>query len=116
MLLVTTPSETTRFVVAKSIRLAQEAGIENIGLVENMESHVCASCGHVSRLFGTEATEEESPYGAVSLWGSIPFDPRLGASTDEGHPLINVDPAAAASVALQALVERVSEHIKGGVQ
>lgn len=116
MLLVTTPSETTRFVVAKSIRLAQEARIENIGLVENMESHVCPSCGHVSRLFGTEATEEEPPYGAVSLWGSIPFDPRLGASTDEGHPLITVDPTAAASVALQALVERVSEHIKGGVQ
>lgn len=114
LLLVTTPSETTRFVVAKSIRLAQEAMVDNIGLVENMESHVCSSCGHVSRLFGTEAATEEHLHGSVSLWGSIPFDPRLGALTDQGDPLITAEPESAASSALQALVERVSKHIKGG--
>ena len=114
MLLVTTPSETPRFVVAKSIRLAQEAMIENIGLVENMESHVCSSCGHASRLFGTGQDLEEDSEETLSLWGRIPFDPRLGASTDQGKSLISREPDSATAVALEDLVERVSKYIKGG--
>ena len=114
MLLVTTPSETTRFVVAKSIRLAQEAMIENIGLVENMESHVCPACGHASRLFGTGQDLEEDSEETLSLWGRIPFDPRLGASTDQGKSLIRREPDSATALALEDLLERVSKYIKGG--
>ena len=114
MLLVTTPSETTRFVVAKSIRLAQEAMIENIGLVENMESHVCPSCGHASRLFGTGQDLEEDSEETLPLWGRIPFDPRLGASADQGKSLVSTEPDSVTAVALEDFVERVSKYIKGG--
>ncbi len=114
MLLVTTPSETTRFVVAKSIRLAQEAMIENIGLVENMESHVCASCGHASRLFGTGQDLEEDSEETLPLWGRIPFDPRLGASADQGKSLVSTEPDSVTAVALEDFVERVGKYIKGG--
>ena len=114
MLLVTTPSETARFVVAKSVRLAQEALIDNIGLVENMESHICSSCGHISKLFGRELSQENEPDKSVPLWGSIPFDPRLGVSTDQGEPLIKLEPSSPASLALGKLVDKVSELIKGG--
>jgi ATP-binding protein involved in chromosome partitioning len=111
MLLVTTPSETSRFVVSKSVRMAREASVGTVALVANMVGHTCPECGHVSELFtgdGANRLEEES---GVPLWAEIPFDPRLGAATDSGTPLVITDPDAHSSRAILALADRVEEHV-----
>jgi len=111
MLLVTTPSETARFVVSKSVRMAREAAVETVALVSNMAGHTCSECGHVSELFtgdGANRLEEES---GVPVWAVIPFDPRLGAATDSGTPLVISDPEAHSSRAICALADRVEEHV-----
>ena len=111
MLLVTTPSETSRFVVSKSVRMAREAAVGTVALVSNMAGHTCPECGHVSDLFagdGAKRLEEES---GVPLWAEIPFDPRLGAATDSGTPLVITDPDADSSRAILTLADRVEEHV-----
>ncbi|MCH7933253.1 MAG: P-loop NTPase [Gemmatimonadetes bacterium] len=111
MLLVTTPSETSRFVVSKSVRMAREAAVGTVALVSNMAGHTCLECGHVSDLFagdGAKRLEEES---GVPLWAEIPFDPRLGAATDSGTPLVITDPDADSSRAILTLADRVEEHV-----
>ena len=111
MLIVTTPSETARFVVAKSVRMALEASVGTVALVSNMSGHTCSECGHVSELFsgdGAKRLEEES---GLPVWAEIPFDPRLGAATDAGTPLVITDPAAESSRAIIALADRVEEHV-----
>ena len=111
MLLVTTPSETSRFVVSKSVRMAREASVGTVALVANMVGHTCPECGHVSELFtgdGANRLEEES---GVPLWAEIPFDPRLGAATDSGTPLVITDPDADSSRAILVLADRVEEHV-----
>ena len=111
MLLVTTPSETSRFVVSKSVRMAREAAVGAVALVANMVGHTCPECGHVSELFtgdGAKRLEEET---GVPVWAEIPFDPRLGAATDSGTPLVMTDPDAHACRAILALADRVEEHI-----
>ena len=111
MLLVTTPSETSRFVVSKSVRMAREAAVGTVALVANMAGHTCPECGHVSELFagdGAKRLEEES---GIPLWAEIPFDPRLGAATDSGTPLVITDPDADSSRAILALADRVEEHV-----
>jgi ATP-binding protein involved in chromosome partitioning len=111
MLLVTTPSETARFVVSKSVRMAREAEVGTVALVSNMTGHTCPECGHVSDLFtgdGDKRLEEESD---LPLWARIPFDPRLGAATDSGTPLVITDPDADSSRAILGLADRVEEHI-----
>ena len=111
MLLVTIPSETSRFVVSKSVRMAREAAVGTVALVANMVGHTCPECGHVSELFtgdGAKRLEEES---GVPVWAEIPFDPRLGAATDSGTPLVITDPDAQSCRAILALADRVEEHI-----
>ena len=111
MLLVTTPSETARFVVSKSVRMAREAAVGTVALVSNMAGHTCSECGHVSELFtgdGANRLEEES---GVPVWAVIPFDPRLGAATDSGTPLVITDPDAHSSRAIFALADLVEEHV-----
>ncbi len=110
MLLVTIPSETSRFVVSKSVRMAREADVGTVALVANMVGHTCPECGHVSELFtgdGANRLEEES---GVPIWAELPFDPRFGAATDSGTPLVITDPDARSSQAIFALADRVEEH------
>ena len=112
MLLVTTPSETARFVVSKSVRMACEAAVGTVALVSNMAGHTCSECGHVSELFtgdGAKRLEEES---GVPVWAVIPFDPRLGAATDSGTPLVITDPDAHSSRAIFALADRVEKRVR----
>ena len=112
MLLVTTPSETSRFVVAKSVRLAREAEVGTVALVANMTGHTCPSCGHVSELFAGDGARRLQDEADVPLWADIPFDPRLGADTDAGTPLVTTDPTAPASRALFALADRVATQME----
>ncbi len=111
MLMVTTPSETSRFVVSKSVRMAREAAVGTVALVSNMVGHTCPKCGHVSELFtgdGAKRLEEES---GVPVWAEIPFDPRFGAAADSGTPLVITDPDAPSCRAILELADRVEEHV-----
>ncbi len=111
MLLVTTPSETSRFVVAKSVRMAREAAVGTVALVSNMAGHTCPECGHVSELFAGDGANRLQEESGVPLWAEIPFDPRFGAATDSGTPLVITDPEARSSRAILALADRVEEHV-----
>jgi ATP-binding protein involved in chromosome partitioning len=111
MLLVTTPSETSRFVVAKSVRMAREAAVGKVALVANMSGHTCPECGHVSELFTGDGANRLEAESGVPVWAEIPFDPRLGAATDSGTPLVITDPDAHSSRAILALADRVEEHL-----
>jgi len=111
MLMVTTPSETSRFVVSKSVRMVREAAVGTVALVANMVGHTCPECGHVSELFtgdGVKRLEEES---GVPVWAQIPFDPRFGAAADSGTPLVITEPDAPSCLAILALADRVEEHV-----
>jgi ATP-binding protein involved in chromosome partitioning len=91
--------------------MAREAAVGTVALVSNMAGHTCSECGHVSELFtgdGAKRLEEES---GVPVWADIPFDPRFGAATDSGTPLVITDPDAPSSRAILALADRVEDHI-----
>ena len=114
MLIVTIPSETARFVVSKAVRMARDASIPIVALVANMTEHVCTSCGQTSRLFEGDGARRLAEESAVPLWAEVPFDARLGASTDVGVSLVSEDPGASCSRALLALAERVAAAVEEG--
>lgn len=111
VLLVTIPSEMARAVVARSARLLKDAGLERIGLVANMTSHVCAGCGRVEPLFSADGARRLAAAAGLPLWAEIPFDPRLAELTDAGRPPL--EHGASAAAALEALAERVEGELGG---
>jgi ATP-binding protein involved in chromosome partitioning len=111
VLLVTTPSEMARFVVAKSARLLRDAGVARIGLVANMTGVVCAGCGARTPLFPGDAMARLVEETGLVPWADVPFDPELAERTDRGDPFVLARPAAPAAVALRALAERLVEEL-----
>jgi ATP-binding protein involved in chromosome partitioning len=97
VLLITTPAEITRFVVAKSAQLLHDARVGCKGMVANMIAP------------DTEFAAESG----IDLWAAIPFDPALGAATDRGVPYAVTSPDAPASRAIMQLADRV-ECERGG--
>lgn len=110
LLLVTTPSQMTRRVVARSIRFAREARLRRVGLVENMAGWSCPDCGARTELFHGAAPEAQGD-ADVPLWGSVPFDPRLAWATDDGTPFVLMGPNAPAGRAIRDLAARLRAEI-----
>jgi len=108
-LLITTPAEISRFVVAKSARLLIDAGVSPIGLVANMIAHPRQGAPEPPRTAADALVDETG----LPLWGAIPFDANLAERTDRGLPFVLASPEADAARALRALAERI-EHEAGG--
>jgi len=103
---VTIPSTVSQLVVLKSITLARDLfHTPVIGLVENMTSYLCPTCGEMHPLFG-RAADEDMPLG-VPLLGRIPFDPRMAAAGDRGTPYVLEHGTSPAGQALLQMGERV---------
>ena len=113
-LLVTTTSEISRRVVARSARFLREAGVERTALVVNMSEHVCAACGHATPLYQGGGAESLARETGLEVWGRIPFEPALAASTDAGRPWVLEASDTPASLALLELAERLSREGAGG--
>lgn len=111
LLLVTTPSEAARAVVARSARLVREAGIQRAGLVVNMAGHACSSCGHVDALFSAAADHRLVEESGLDAWARIPFDSGFATETDAGHPPVLHDPGSPAAAALLGLAERIASTL-----
>jgi ATP-binding protein involved in chromosome partitioning len=111
VLLVTTPSEASRFVVLRSARLLRELGASRIGLVANMTGHVCGACGHHEPLFEGDGARRLSAEAGVEMWAEIPFHPALARATDHGQPLVLDAPDNPAAVALLALADRMASTL-----
>ncbi len=112
VLLVTTPSEIARFVVAKSARLLKEAGVETVGLVVNMSAFLDAD-GAVRPLFAADAGEQLAAESGLPVWAEIPFEPALAMSTDRGAPIVLAQPESASARALAALADRLPSTAEG---
>src|SRR5690606_21737783 len=115
VLLVTTPSEMARHVVAKSVRQVREAGVPAVALVANMTAYVCENCGHSALLFAADGARRLAASAEVPLWAEIPFDPRIALATDRGEPVVLGGEDFAAARALHELAGHIEQELAKGV-
>jgi ATP-binding protein involved in chromosome partitioning len=108
VVVVTTPSEAARHVVAKSARYLADAGVPEVGLVANMTSWSCPRCGVVEPLFAADAARRLARDAGLELWAEVPFDPRIATDTDRGMPIVLSAPDRPAARALAALAGRLA--------
>jgi ATP-binding protein involved in chromosome partitioning len=101
-LLVTTPAEMARVVVARSARLLQEAGLERVGIVANMTAFIAAD-GTTHSLYSSDGAGMLARETGLPIWAEIPFDPRLATLTDGGTPISIADTTSQAAKAFDAL-------------
>lgn len=112
-LIVTTPQEVALLDVRKEIDFCNKAGINILGLVENMSGFVCPNCKGESQIFkattgGGKALCKEL---GIKFLGSVPLDPRIGKCADFGESFLDTYPDSPASLAVLNVVESLRDAV-----
>jgi ATP-binding protein involved in chromosome partitioning len=101
-LLVTIPSEVSRGVVGRSVAALAKGPHRVLGYVENMSGYYCRDCNAIKPLFVSS-----EPAGLeIPCLGTVPFDPELARSCDQGIPL-----AARRETPVGLALDRIAEGL-----
>ncbi|HSJ15154.1 MAG TPA: P-loop NTPase [Longimicrobiales bacterium] len=111
-LLVTTPADIARRVVARSARLLREAGLESTGIIANMTAYALPD-GTLQPLFTTDGARTLARESNLQIWAELPFDPAFATATDAGEPYALAVPASTVGTAIGRLAERVERAPRG---
>jgi len=90
--IVTTPQDIALLDARKALKMFEKVEVPVLGVVENMATHICSSCGHEEHIFGEGGGERMSTQYGVPYLGSLPLDIRIREQADGGNPTVAAMP------------------------
>jgi len=109
--IVTTPQDIALIDARKGLKMFEKVGIPILGIVENMSTHVCSSCGHMEPIFGAGGGERMSKDYGVDLLGQLPLDIRIREQADSGKPTVVADPDGRVAEIYRAIARKMAVKI-----
>ena len=70
--IVTTPQDIALLDARKGLKMFEKVGVPIIGIVENMSTYICPSCGHEEHVFGSGGGQKCAVTMALISWGLYP--------------------------------------------
>ncbi|CAN5223796.1 P-loop NTPase [soil metagenome] len=107
---VTTPQAAAQKVAQRAAFMARKVNLGVRGVIENM-SWFDGDDGRRYRIFGEGGGQALADLLEVPLVGQVPLVPALRAGSDEGRPIVAVDPTSEAAVAFQAIAEVIDVEL-----
>lgn len=86
--IVSTPQDVAFLDARKTINFAKKLNVPVLGLVENMAGFFCPHCGEKVDLFTGEGAKKAARDFNLDILGTIPFDPAVVRTTDQGRPYV----------------------------
>ncbi len=86
--IVTTPQDIALLDARKALKMFEKVEVPVLGIVENMATHVCSSCGHEEHIFGEGGGARMAEQYGVPYLGSLPLDIRIREQSDGGTPTV----------------------------
>ncbi|XP_058142649.1 cytosolic Fe-S cluster assembly factor NUBP2 [Dasypus novemcinctus] len=108
-LVVTTPQAVAVGDVRRELTFCRKTGLRVVGVVENMSGFVCPHCAECSNVFSAGGGKELAQHTGVPFLGSVPLDPCLARSLEEGGDFLQEFPRSPAFPALAAIARKVLE-------
>jgi len=101
--IVTTPQDIALIDVRKCISFCRQLSLPVVGVVENMSGFYCPHCGEKTEIFKGGGGKSMADDMGVPFLGSIPIDPSIVSSSDEGKPYVVNAPETEAGKIFAAL-------------
>ena len=106
--IVTTPQNIATLDARKGLAMFRKVSISVLGVVENMSTHICSSCGHEDAIFGQGGAQQIVDDFDVPLLGQLPLAAHIREQTDSGVPTVLSDPTSAAASAYRMIAIRIA--------
>jgi len=110
--LVTTPQAVSADDVRRSVDFCRKLDLPVIGIIENMSGFCCPHCGRRSHPFKSDGGRLLAAETGIRFLGSIPIDPQVVASSDDGRPFCTAQPESAASAAFLDAIKPICALVK----
>lgn len=109
-LIVSTPQDVALLDARKAIDMFDTLKTPVLGMIENMSTFICPSCGHEAHIFGQGGVQVEAEKRGYPFLGSLPIDLDTRLAGDSGTPIASGDGPAA-----KAYAELAKGLVAGGI-
>ena len=111
VVIVTTPQDIAAIDARKGLVMFRKVSIPVLGVIENMSTHICSSCGHEESVFGEGGADRMIEDFDIDLLGRLPLDAKIREQADTGHPTVVSDPDSAAADAFRIAARRMTAKL-----
>ncbi len=109
--IVTTPQTIALSDVQKAVAMFQKLNVPLLGVVENMAEFACPHCGKTSEIFSRGGGKSLAEKYRIPALGSIPLDPAVCRTGEDGKPVAASHPDSAPAKAFRELARRVAAAV-----
>ena len=109
--IVTTPQDIALLDARKGIEMFRRVEVPVIGIVENMSTHICSSCGHEEDIFGAGGGAAIALDYGTTLLAQLPLSMAIREQIDSGEPTVVADPEGEVSQLFRRMAKQVIEAV-----
>ena len=106
-IIVSTPQDLALIDARKAVGMFGKVNVPILGVVENMSTFHCPSCGAEAQIFGHGGAEHEAVKLGVPFLGALPLDMETRILSDAGTPIVAAQPDSPAALAYRAITDRL---------
>ncbi|PJF40625.1 MAG: iron-sulfur cluster carrier protein ApbC [Phototrophicales bacterium] len=106
--IVTTPQDIALLDCQKGIEMFRKVGIDVLGVIENMSTHICSQCGHHEPVFGHGGGERIASQYQTEVLAQMPLVSTIREQTDSGTPTVVAEPDCEVAHLYRDMARKVS--------
>ncbi len=109
--IVTTPQDVALADVIRGVAMFQKVQVPTIGVVENMSFFNCPHCKERSEIFGHGGGKKKAEEMKVPFLGEIPLQQDTRVGSDEGKPIVAMQPDSAIAQVFKTIAENTTREL-----
>ncbi len=110
-IVVTTPQDIALLDARKGLKMFEKVDIPILGIIENMSTHICSSCGHEEHIFGEGGGTAMAEEADVTLLGALPLEMRIRQQADSGKPTVVAEPDCRAAEIYKEIARKAAARL-----
>ena len=109
--IVTTPQDIALLDARKGLKMFEKVAVPILGIVENMSTHICSSCGHEEHIFGAGGGSRMAEEANVNLLGALPLEMAIRQQADSGKPTVVAEPDSRTSDIYREIARKAAARL-----
>jgi ATP-binding protein involved in chromosome partitioning len=112
--IVSTPQDLALIDARRGVAMFRKVEVPILGIVENMSTFICPSCGTRHDIFGHGGARSEAERIGVPFLGEVPLAMAIRERSDAGLPIVVTEPDGPHAQAYRAIADQVWGILESG--
>ncbi|MEM6666074.1 MAG: iron-sulfur cluster carrier protein ApbC [Pseudomonadota bacterium] len=110
--IVSTPQDLALIDARKGLNMFRQVQVPVLGIIENMSTFICPSCGHRSDIFGHGGAAAEAERLGVPFLGEVPLHMSIRETSDGGAPVVVSEPEGPHATIYKEIAAKVWANVE----